>query len=268
MTSSAAAVVTLGNFNVTIHGRPVDRWRAGKARNLFQCLLLQRDRTLSRETLAETLWPDGSWCSSSLKVAVHGLRRILDEHGSEVPGDPPPMVLRTCHAGYELTVTDAWIDFEEFESCVERAGAAHRQGRTAESLALYASAVELYRGEFLPGETAGALDVHREWLKGLALQALERLVEGALDATDYHEVMRLCRQILEIEPYREETYRMLMFVHARLGQLSLVRQWFELCVRKFDEGLQMTPDPVTAQLYDRAVRGDVTDDDAIVLRGA
>src|SRR2546429_2971538 len=79
-------VQCLGTFAVTVRGTPIRRWQAGKARALFQYLLLRRGTPVPRGTLLEALWPDAD-TSLSLRVAVHALRQILAVAGSP-PGRP------------------------------------------------------------------------------------------------------------------------------------------------------------------------------------
>src|SRR5690348_10782629 len=81
MSEAPAAVVVrcLGQFAVATDGTPVTRWSAGKARGLFQYLVVHRDRPVLRDRLHDVLWPETPWSprSSSLKVAVHALRQVL-----------------------------------------------------------------------------------------------------------------------------------------------------------------------------------------------
>jgi two-component SAPR family response regulator len=123
------------------------------------------------------------------------------------------------------------VDFGAFDQTITRANAA---GATDPAAArrLYAEAVDLYTGLFLPGVYDTWADVHREWLRSRALFAMERLAEASMSAGDHVGVLDTCRRMLEIEPYREATYEMLMVLHGCAGQTAQVQRWYQMCTRR------------------------------------
>ncbi|MER5703221.1 BTAD domain-containing putative transcriptional regulator [Micromonospora sp. NPDC002296] len=283
MTTSESAVVvrTLGRFQFQAGGHEIDRWRAGKARVLLQFMLLNRGRVLSREALHEALWPDASWSSnsSSLKVAVHMLRAALasqNKHAVEVAGGAvtgtagPSLRLVTHQLGYVLETEGVWVDFEVFDDLIDRARMADARGDGGEAARLCAAAMELYHGDFLPGVHLNWAEVHRMWLRSRSLIALERLIRANLATGDYLTVIDRCREMLEIEPYREETYRILIAVHAHLGHLSQAHRWYEICATRLREELKIDLGESTHRLHQQAIRGELLDatlDISAIVRG-
>ncbi|GAA2489823.1 AfsR/SARP family transcriptional regulator [Streptomyces longisporus] len=254
----AISVHTLGSFELAIHGKPVQRWKAGKARDLFQFLLLRQGRVVPRETLHESLWPGSYWSanSSSLKVAVHTLRRVLANcQASSEETSSPSLRLVTRETGYTLQARGVWVDSEVFDDLVDQGHRAESAGAHREASQHYRAAAELYGGDFLAGAPMEWANVHREWLRGRFLYVLQRLAETSLVEDDPLSVMRYCRRILEIEPYREQSYRILMYTHAQLGQLNQVRRWYDLCTTRLREDLQAAPEPATRLTYSRAMHG-------------
>ncbi|QKG19902.1 response regulator receiver and SARP domain-containing protein [Actinomadura verrucosospora] len=237
-----------------IGDEPVHKWRAGKARSLFQYLLVHRGRVVLRDKLHDVLWPDSEWSpsSSSLKVAMHAVRQVLraDAAGGGAHG------VRILHEdfGYVLHADDVWVDVDEFEALIEAGRMADKSGDSAGALRAYAAAIELYQGDFLAGETADWVVEQREWCKSLALRALDRLSAEALATGAFDELVRWCRRIIDIDPYREPVYRMLMDLHGRFGELGAVRRWHELCVRRLAEELGVPPAEETEEVYVRAMR--------------
>jgi len=252
---AAIKIQTLGSFDVVIDNESVKRWRAGKARNLLQFLLLRPGRVVPRDVLYETLWPNLGVPRSSLKVAVHTLRNILNSTGADEGSSKLQIVTYEC--GYSLETENVWMDFQEFESMMRLAQDENATPTPAESLSLYRAAVELYRGDFLPGESMLWAESHREWLRSLALCAWQRLTAAAVRENDATGVLSLCRKILEAEPFHEETYRTLIYHHGRLGQLRQADRWYKLCVARFAAELQVTPSEATRWLYMRAIRGEL-----------
>jgi two-component SAPR family response regulator len=255
--SPHVAVRYLGDFSLLIDGQEVSRWRAGKTRSLFQYLLVNRDRLVLRERLQEVLWPGVDWShnSSSLKVAVHALRQIL----KDIPQSGGRPVMEVCHQdyGYVLRARGIKVDFEELESQFNAAQAAEARGDTAEALRCCRRVSALYAGDFLPGESADWVQEQREWNRSIALRAIDRLRADALAREQYTEVITWCRRILDIDPYREQVYRLLMYVHGRFGELGSVNGWYELCARRLREELDADPAPATRRLHLRAMRGEL-----------
>jgi DNA-binding SARP family transcriptional activator len=251
----------LGSFTLSIGGRPVERWRAGKTRNLLQFLLLRQGKVVPKESLCDALWPDAPRSAntrSSLKVAVHTLRRILTEQARSAGlANRPPLRLVTCAEGYVLRVHRLRIDFEVFDELIDRGHRAELNGVADEATQCYREAVELYDGDFLFGLDAEWACMHREWLRGRYLFALQHLSNADLVAGDYLSVMRWCRCMIEVEPFHEEAYCALMVAHARLGQLSQVRRWYQMCADRLHGELQTAPDPVTEQVYTQAIQGNL-----------
>lgn len=235
-------------------GEPVVAWNAGKARSLFQYLLVNRGRVVRRERLFETLWPAAAWSSaaSSLRVAVHAVRRAL-----EPPAGGRPVEIASLAHGYRLTATDLWLDVDEFDSALREAHAAEARGSRARAVAWYRRAARLYTGDFLTGETGDWVVEQREYYRALALQALTSLRADALRRDDHAEVLELCRRILDIDPYQEETYQTLMVLHARRGELGQVRNWHRMCVRRLRDDLDVRPTETTRRIFARGVRGEL-----------
>jgi two-component SAPR family response regulator len=240
----------LGPFAVTVGPREVGPWRAGKARSLFQYLVVNRGRPVLREKLHEVLWPGSEWSpgSSSLKVAVHAVRQVLASSGLAAA----PMV-RLHDRGYLLDIEGIWVDAEEFESTMDSALTRSAQGDHAVALRLYRHAAQLYRGDFLDGETADWVVEHRGWIQGKALRAFTALRDDAYRRRDAGEVFGWCERILRVDPYHEPTYRVLMLTHGRLGELGRVRSWHAICVRRLREDLAVEPEAETEFVLRRFV---------------
>lgn len=246
----------LGGFSITVGDGNSEQWKPSRSRLLFEYLLVNRNKLVLKERLCEMLWPDTEQApgSSSLKVTVHALRRTLTSR------DCPTEQLRVVYQdyGYMLRVGDGVaIDFVEFEERVERARIAQSHGDGAGAAELYRSAIELYRGDFIEGETADWVLEQREWLRGMALHALRFLAQDALDRGDLAGSATYCRRVLEIDPSNEDAYRILMTVHGRRGELSAVKRWHELCTRRLRELFDVEPDEVTNRVLVRALRGEL-----------
>jgi DNA-binding SARP family transcriptional activator len=107
----------------------------------------------------------------------------------------------------------------------------------------------------LPGYSAIWVQQHREWYKDLALEAMRRVCGAAVETGDYSGAIVWSRRMLEIEPWLEEAYRSLILCHARLEQRGRVKSWYELCVRRLREELEVDPEHATRLLFEQAMQG-------------
>jgi DNA-binding SARP family transcriptional activator len=121
-----------------------------------------------------------------------------------------------------------WLDVAEFE-----AGAA-----TKEDIGCLQSAVTLYHGDFLDGFTLPDAPQFEEWvlaqrarLREMALSALHTLITHFAAQAEYEAAIAYTRQLLAIEPWREEGHRDLMRLLALAGQRSAALVQYELCRR-------------------------------------
>lgn len=249
---ATVAVHCLGEFQLSIAGAPVDIWRSARARSLFQFLVSHRAHPVPREVVLEALWPDPEAmpASTSLKVVVHRLRKALNSMGGRMGID-----IQVGEDGYQVLAENMWVDVEQFEHEWARGRQLEASGQATAAVVAYASAAQLYRGDFL-------LDLDEEWavlrrerLKDQYLHVLARLSDVALAAGDYDGCIERCQQILEHDHCREDAYRALMISHARLGQRGRVRRWYEVCQQRLRADLDVVPEAETELTYRRAMSG-------------
>jgi DNA-binding SARP family transcriptional activator len=241
----------LGPFVLRVDGCEVETGRPTRALGLLQYLLVHRSRPVSREVLIEELWPDPEALAarSSLKVALHTLRRFLGGFG----GDQMPLTVHVTSLGYQLGTRDVWLDADAFEWHVREATRLEHAGKAEESSVHYTQATRLYRGDFLEGSDADWAILRREALKDQFLFVLARLAEMAFAAEDYRACVLYCQRLLQYDACREDTYRMLLRAHGRLGQRARVQSWYSLCERNLREALDVAPEPVTREVYREAL---------------
>ena len=244
-------------------GRPAKRWNAGRAKTLFEFLLVNRNLVVLKERLEEVVWPslDHAPGPTSLKVMVHGVRRTLE---ALTGPDSPDLSISYQDHGYVLHVSDqVLIDFEEFQRLADAGRLAAIRGDDYAARGMYEQAMKFYRGDFLAGGVDEWILDQREWLRAIALRVTEQLVNHALARGELDDAMRYSRRTLDIDPSNEEAYRALMFVHARRGELHQVKRWHQLCARRLRQQLDVTPAPVTDHLLRAALRGDRVDLDLL-----
>ena len=160
----------LGPLEVLRDGVPV-RIAAGKQRALLAILLLNANRTVSREQLIDALWGENVPDSAHKMVQIHvsQLRKAL----------PEPR-LHTRAPGYLLEMGDDELDLSRFERSVAGARQALSQNNPRKARELLAGALALWRGPALTefAEPFGRHEAGR--LEELRLAAVELRIDAEL----------------------------------------------------------------------------------------
>jgi TolB-like protein/Flp pilus assembly protein TadD len=227
-TTDLLQVRLLGGFELRGHGRdapPLGR----KVRALLTCLALSPGKPWPREKLMALLWSDRGeeQARASLRQALAELRRAL--------GEPSPV--RAEHDSVSLDPSIIALDAVEFERLA-------KAGRLDE-------AASLYRGPLLDGHGVRD-DAFEEWLgvergrlHDLAVDTLDRLAASQSGDAAIKTALRL----LQLDPTREETHRLLMRLYAAAGQRAQALRQYQQCRDTLQRELKAQPDIATERLY-------------------
>lgn len=121
----------------------------------------------------------------------------------------------------------------------------------------WATAVALYRGDFLEGFSLPDAPAFEEWallererLRLLVIELLHRLADDALAQQAYTAGIAYARRSLALDNWREEAHRLLMRLLALDGRRSDALAQFESCRRLLAENLGVEPTAETVALYE------------------
>jgi DNA-binding SARP family transcriptional activator len=241
-----ATVHLLGELQVVLGERPVSRWVSGRGRAVFEYLVIHRHTRVRRERLMAEFWPDASpdAARNSLNVAIHGLRQSLRAAAGEQP------VVVHCDGSYLIEPgLDLWVDVEVFEELVKSARQHLASDDPAAAQADFHTAIGLYQGDFLADDPyEGWAEVTREHLRLAYLDCLDQLGRLRFDAGDYGGCADACRRLLACDNCREDTLRLLMRCHSRLGQPQLALRQYHSFVATLRAELHLPPAPATTAL--------------------
>lgn len=198
----------LGGVNIVHGAQAVTAVHSPRLHSLLGYLLLHRDAPQLRQHLAFTFWPD-----SSEAQARNNLRQILHELRHALPESERYLFADTRTAGWRRDASFE-LDVAAFESALGEASAARDP---AQERAALERAVEVYRGDLLPGCYDTWIEGDRERLRRLHRQALARLAELLEAVREYPPAIGHLRTLLQDEPTDEEACRQLMRVLALAG---------------------------------------------------
>jgi predicted ATPase/DNA-binding SARP family transcriptional activator len=235
----------LGPLQIFVDGRPLDgdAFGASKPRELL-LLLLCHPEGCTREQVGIAFWPEasGAQVKNNFHVTLHRLRRTL--------AHPEWIVL----SGERYRLNPALhIDFDaaRFESRVRAALRANDPDGIA-------SALDIYRGEFLEHEAVGDWHLERrDRLRALRIDALLALGRLRLHEDRSSDAAAAFRAVLARDPLHEEACRQLMICHARAGDRVQALRLYENMTALLQAELDVQPDPTTTGLYERLLRAEV-----------
>ena len=212
-----------------------------KARALLGYLAAQGGQAISRERLADLLWPyQGS------EQARHSLRNCLLELRKALgPSGAGHLVADFAHC----RIHDVVVDLERFE----------RLSRSANRGELQAAA-ELYRGEFLADFDLDS-EPFQEWLaaerdRTLALicDILQRLTAAHDAAGECDAAIQSGRRLVALDPLSEFGQRALMRAYAHAGRRGEALHQYKSCAETLKRELGVAPDAETQALAHELAR--------------
>jgi DNA-binding SARP family transcriptional activator len=236
-----------GRLALTWHGERIEgRLPARQGRLLFVHLAAHRDRPATRDELVEALWPGEAppAAEATLRSLLSRLRRVLGSDAVTAE-EQPRLVLPP----------DAFVDLEAAREGLHRAESAVAAGDFARAWAPARIALHTAQRGFLGGHDAPWIVAIRTDLEELRLRALECVGEaglgmggGELDAAE-----RSGRRLVELAPYRESGYRLLMEALAARGNVAEALLVYERLRARLRDELGIVPGPPIRAAYERLV---------------
>ncbi|ANZ40977.1 hypothetical protein BBK82_38335 [Lentzea guizhouensis] len=195
----------LGPVEVRVAGRPVPL--TGKQQSLLALLLLNANRVVSTDRVADALWGDAlpSDPAARVRMLVSELRRAV---GAQL--------VVTKRPGYLVRVADGELDCEVFARHVDQA----RVSDHDQAVRHYDSALALWRGAPLTGVTGTFADATVAALEDARLTAVEERAAARLALGRQAEVVAELRPVAAEHPLRERVHELLMRALRQAGRLG------------------------------------------------
>ncbi|MFL7792789.1 MAG: BTAD domain-containing putative transcriptional regulator [Anaerolineae bacterium] len=213
---------------------------------LLAYLLLHKDRTHSREKLANLFWSDydQNRARTCLRTALCRTRRLLE------PPDTPRgtfLLTTTDEIGFEKE-SDCWLDVVAFEAQVSRTLLQPIHAMEVDDAQELESALQLYTGDFLESFYDDWVLWERERLQRLYLNSLAHLLRYHKHHRAYTKGLECGREILLRDPLREEIHREMMQLYLNNGQRALAVRQYETCREILEAELGIQPMEETREL--------------------
>jgi DNA-binding SARP family transcriptional activator len=205
-------VELFGGLQVIGGGRTITRFRTRKAALLLASLACDLECWHRRDLLIERLWPaeDPEEGRAHLRRTAHLVRQML-EPSPELAG----VVLLADRQSLRLSAAHVATDVAEFDAALR---SARRLAAPSSRLPYLVCAIDLYRGELLPGEGDDWVLQERQWRAEHYFEALGELVRLLEEGGDFDRAIEFSRRDVRVDPVREEAHRDLIRLLAAVGQ--------------------------------------------------
>lgn len=218
-----------------------------QARLAFAFLLAERNHAVSRDELAEVLWPGQlprSW-EAAVRGVVSKVRHFLEDAGL-----PAGQTLTCAFGCYQLRLPpDTVVDLDLTASALDAAERALGEGDLDLGCTQALVAHSLTSQTFLPGEDGEWIDRRRAERRTQLRRALDILAEVWSRQGEVAQGVRVAEEAVALEPFRETAHRRLMQAHAEAGNRAEALRAYERCRRLLAEELGVDPSPETEAAY-------------------
>ncbi len=213
----------------------------------FAYLVMHRGSPISRSALADALWrgsPPASW-DGALSALVSKLRSLLGRAGVDGAA-----VLTGARGTYETRLPPGtWIDHAAAEAAIHEAEASLAAGEPAAAYGPSAVARLIAARPFLPGQDGRWIEARREHLAGILVRALECRARVYLGNEEHPLAVAAARDAVEMRPFRESAYRLLMRAHTAAGNAAEALRVYEECREVIAEELGVGPSQETRAMH-------------------
>lgn len=227
-------------------------YRSRKLWLLLCYMITFRDRVISQEELIDLIYPDEKSANpaGALKTLIYRTRNMLNEVGYAGGHN---MIVGT-RGGYSWNEElDIELDTLRFETLCQQV----EDGRRTAEERLQASreAVKLYIGDFLPKLSGEEWVVpYSIYFHSLYTKLVHTSVELLEEAGKWNDVVLLCQEAVNIDPYEEYFYYHMILGLVRTEQSQSALEQYRSMYNRFYTEIGVTPSSEMTALYKEIIR--------------
>ena len=257
MTEDLLRVSMLGTFTLSLGDNSItcDINRSKRVWLLLAYLLYNRRRIVPQSELMDLLWGDETDSAnpqSALKTTLHRVRSTLDL----LSADTGHKLIVHSGNGYRVNPgIEIWLDAEEFDSLCNSAVAGEDDG----GIDRLTRALSLYKGDFLCtlNGTPWMVPVSA-YFNNLYFATFSKLMPVLYEKGLYAEGLRIAREALLVDAFREEVYQHLMRNLIATGEKQEAVAVFEELSKVLLSNFGVVPQQASRDLYREALKSDTS----------
>ncbi|WP_067725186.1 BTAD domain-containing putative transcriptional regulator [Oceanobacillus damuensis] len=252
-------ISTLGQFRIWLGTKQIEPqdWQRGKAKELLELLITNRDKLLQKEEIFQFLWPDQDEANvnKSFKVALNALLKVLEPHRK---AREESFFITREGSAYGLNPDSGYeLDCMKFEGWMLK-GLNEKDPKHA--MELLEKGLKLYQGDFLSDlRFTTWCQAERERLQQLFLRGAEKMAQHAVRLSQFNVSMAWSERILVIDRTWEEAYRLMMYSYYQNNNRPQAIKWYEKCCEALYAELGVEPMESTEDMYQLIMESEALD---------
>jgi DNA-binding SARP family transcriptional activator len=220
--------------------------------HLIEYLITFRGKTVTQDELIDVLWPEGEIDNpaNALKNLIYRVRSALQQQGFAAAKD---MIVYNRGGYCWNNDLPCVVDCEEFERLYKLASAIGLSEETR--MKRYQDAVEIYKGDFLPGAR------FESWVVPIAsryhsvyFDCVYQLLEILERRGDYTAMEDICRKAILVDHFEEPVHRYLLVSLIHQGKQAAAMSHYSTTTDLLFRELGVTPSAEMRALYREIAR--------------
>lgn len=215
----------------------ISDWKTQTSRDLF-FLFLAHPEGLTKEEAGELMWEELSPPQLKLrfKNAIYRMRHAI---GAEA------VVFQDNFYQFNRSI-DYEYDVQNFIALSDQARQEQDFEKKAKALK---DAIGQYKGPYLPDIGELWVEPDRQKYHEMYVRNIRELTRLLIAEDLNEEGLNYARMALQTDPYNEEIHRLVMEIHAKMGNKPAVAQQYKQCRQALMEQIGAPPSPETTALY-------------------
>ncbi len=233
--STKLQIRCFGRFQMGWEDQEPIKWRIEKARELFVYMLLNHERSISRDELLDKLWPEDN-PERAVKQLYNGtyyIRKALEAYGIDKS-------LISINNSYNLTLGQVDWDVGRYCKLFEN----HKEDRPR----AFEEMEALYAGDYLEGEFYPWSDFERERLSKLYNQCVIELSKSYISEKKYNQAEKVLLKAYNKNPYLEDISELLLTLYKETGNKGTAIKHYNAYAALIKEELGISPDKKLREL--------------------
>ena len=244
-------IYTLGRFEIFINEKPMvfSKKVPKKPLALLKALIAFGGIDVAVNKITDALWPDadGDAASSSFKVNLHHLRKLLGREESVLTSE------RRISLNFQYCYVDVSA-FAHIASAIMGSGAEAGKAEMKKLIPLAEKALEIYKGNFIEDDEGYPyIAVLRERLRSKFVHLVEMTGMYYEKQKQCHKAVELYEKGIETDEFQEEFYKRLMLCYRELGKYKEAVSAYNRCHRMLHIHFGVEPSIATKAVYEKLI---------------
>lgn len=259
-------VKMLGGFSISCGDKTITEkeGRTKKVWLLLEYILANRNKDISLESLIDSVWEDEELEDpfNVLKNLVYRARKLLNDLIPDKKIEYIRFARNTYSWNNEL---DCSIDIEDFETYLKLAD--ESKDDIEKQIKYYNTAVDLYRGEFLPKSSYANWVISKNaYYSSIYNEGIRKLCSLLLKQERYNDIVIVCEKSISIYMFDDEIHKLLLYSLLKTGRKDKAKKHYDYILDLFYKELNVNISGAFREIYKEIISSDNIETDLNIIK--